>query len=125
MPTNGSEPPTGHSAGDSVVNRALCGSHRRGRGYRGCLVRGGERLGYRFQRLACGVDAQKYLDRAADQHDRGADQVADEQAGPAGAVADQRAVEGRADGPATEPIAKKTAIASARISIGQVSDTAR
>jgi hypothetical protein len=71
----------GHPAGDSLVNGVLCGHCGC---CLGCLVRGGERLGDRFQRFACGVDAQEHLHQAAGQHDAGPDQLADEQAGAAG-----------------------------------------
>src|SRR5688572_25701119 len=59
---------------------------------------GGQRRRHVLQRLALGVDADDPFDDAADRHDRGADQEADEE--PAGvlALADERAVEDRADG---------------------------
>src|SRR6266704_211485 len=50
-----------------------------------------------LQRLALGVDPEEDLDQPADDHDAAADQVADGQAGAVGAVADQRAVEDRAE----------------------------
>src|SRR5262249_10244749 len=48
-----------------------------------------------LERLAPGVDAEGDLDDPPENHDAGADEVADEEARRARAVADQRAVEGR------------------------------
>src|SRR5262249_22831263 len=95
-PTNCSEPPTGIPSAAPWLNRALRGGGR-GPGRRDWLVGGGEWLGGLFQGLAGGLDAEEYLDQAADEHDGGADDVSPEQGGAGGAGADQRAVEGRAD----------------------------
>ena len=89
------------------------------------LSGGGERFCDLFERFALGVDAEDDLDDSAEDHDPGAHEVADEEPGPARAVADQGAVEAGPNAPKICAMAKKTAIASARISIGQVSLTVR
>src|SRR5262245_8909652 len=59
------------------------------RGSPGLLgICGGERLGDVLQRLALGVDAENDLDDPAEDHDPSPDEIADEEARTARAVAD-------------------------------------
>jgi len=57
----------------------------------------GQGFGDGFEGLALGVDAERHLDQPTGGHDEAADHVADGQAGAAGAVADERAEEERAE----------------------------
>ena len=72
-----------------------------------------------------GLDPDEELDDPAEDHDRSPDDVADVEPRRVGAVTDQRAVEDGAERSKICAMAKNTAIASARISMGHVSLTVR
>src|SRR5215831_7157948 len=75
--------------GATFMTRTSC--VYRQRRFRGVHL--GERLRDRLERLPLRVDAERDLDDAAQDHDAGTNQVADEQASTVRAVADQPSVE--------------------------------
>jgi hypothetical protein len=71
------------------------------------------------------TDPEHDLDHAAGGHDRRSGQIADEQRRATGAATDQRPVDRRSARAGDLGDRENTAIASARISIGHVSETVR